>query len=55
MWVQQLNKIGLISLNKFGYFGERGRVADETRSIELCDSLVTVLGEFLDDTHNREV
>ena len=30
MWVQQLNKIGLISLNK--YFVERGRFADETRS-----------------------
>ena len=31
MWVQQLNKIGLISLNKL-YAGECGRFADKTRS-----------------------
>ena len=32
MWVQLLNKIGLISLNKFEYAGKCVRFADETRS-----------------------
>ena len=28
MWVQKLNKLGLISMNKLGTLGKRGRVAD---------------------------
>ena len=32
MWVQQLAKIGLISLNQIEYAGECCRSADETRS-----------------------
>ena len=36
MWVQQLNKLGLISMNKAGYAGKRGRHDDKTCATRNC-------------------
>ena len=44
MWVQHLNKLGLISMNKLEYAGKRGRHDDKTFATRVVDKLAGIMG-----------